>query len=168
MQPDDLDLSLLRMLIEEPRAGTREYARVLGVARGTVQARLTRLERSDVIATYAPTLRPAALGFAVSAYIHLHLAQGKLDVVVERLREVPEVLEAFTTTGEADMVCRAVAHDNAHLEDILQRVLAVPGVVRTRTEIALKQRIAPRILPLLQHGHETAHVHGKPLPPDDF
>jgi hypothetical protein len=27
--------------------------------------------------------------------------------------------------------------------------------VRTRTEIALKQRIAPRILPLLQHGHET-------------
>ena len=155
MQPDDLDLALLRMLIEEPRAGSREYARVLGVARGTVQARLTRLERSDVIATYAPTLRPSALGYGVSAFVHLHLAQGKLDVVVDGLREIPEVLEAFTTTGEADMVCRAVAHDNAHLEDILQRILAVPGVVRTRTEIALKQRISPRILPLLQHGHET-------------
>ncbi|MDX6201051.1 MAG: hypothetical protein QOJ83_551, partial [Frankiales bacterium] len=121
MQPDDLDLSLLRMLVEEPRAGTREYARVLGVARGTVQARLSRLENNDVIATYAPSIRPAALGFSVSAYIHLHLAQGKLDVVVERLRDIPEVLEAFTTTGEADMVCRAVARDNAHLEDILQR-----------------------------------------------
>ena len=100
-------------------------------------------------------LLPAGLGYAVSAYIHLHLAQGKLDAVVEGLRALPEVLEAFTTTGEADMVCRAVAHDNAHLEDILQRVLAVPGVVRTRTEIALKQRISPRVLPLLQH--ETSH-----------
>ena len=44
MHLDQLDLDLLNLLLEEPQAGMREYARVLGVARGTVQARLARLE----------------------------------------------------------------------------------------------------------------------------
>lgn len=150
MQLDDLDLSLLRLLLEEPRAGMREYARVLGVARGTVQARLARLERRGVITERTAGVAPAALGYTVLAFVHLHLAQGKLDAVVERLRQLPEVLEAHTTSGEGDILAKVVAHDNAHLEEIVQTLLAVPGVVRTRTDVAMKQRIGYRVLPLLQ------------------
>lgn len=154
MHFDDLDLSLLRMLIEEPRAGHREYARVLGVARGTVQSRIARLERSGAITGYAAQISPAALGFTVEAFVHLHLAQGKLDHVTAGLADIPEVLTAHSTTGEGDMLCRVVARGNAHLEQIVQRLLALPGVVRTRTEIALKERIAYRVLPLLQQLRE--------------
>ncbi|MCW2529117.1 MAG: asnC6 [Pseudonocardiales bacterium] len=150
MQLDATDLALMKLLVEEPRAGMREYARVLGIARGTVQARLARLERSGAIASYAPQLSPAALGFHVLAFIHLQLAQGHLDEVVTRLHAVAEVIEAHSTTGEGDLLCRVVAHDNAHLEQVVQVLLALPGVVRSRTEIAMKQRVAHRILPLLQ------------------
>ena len=59
MHLDQLDLDLLNLLLEEPQAGMREYARVLGVARGTVQARLARLEREGIIAGHAPTISPA-------------------------------------------------------------------------------------------------------------
>jgi DNA-binding Lrp family transcriptional regulator len=147
--PDALDLSLLRVLLEQPRVGMREYARLLGVARGTVQSRLTRLETAGLITSYAPTVDPGGLGYSVLAFVHLHLAQGNLDSVVAQVTEVPEVLEAHSTTGEGDLLCRVVGKDNAHLEQVVQRLLAVPGVVRTRTEIALNRRIELRTLPLL-------------------
>jgi DNA-binding Lrp family transcriptional regulator len=158
VQLDQLDLDLLNLLLEEPQAGMREYARVLGVARGTVQARLARLEREGVISGHAPAISPAGLGFIVQAFVHLYLAQGQLDNVVGRLNSIPEVLEAHTTTGEGDLLCRVAARSNLHLEEIVQNLLALPGVTRTRTEISLNQRVGYRVLPLVQQLR-TAQSH---------
>src|SRR4030088_723363 len=128
----------------------REYARVLGVARGTVQARLARLERAGVIAGHGPAISPAGLGYAVQACVQLYLAQGQLDNVVSRLNGMPEVLEAHTTTGEGDLLCRVAARSNLHLEEIVQTLLALPGGTRTRTEISLNQRVGYPPPPLAQ------------------
>jgi len=155
MRLDGLDLDLLNLMLEEPRAGVREYARVLGIARGTAASRLARLERDGVIAGYAPAIDPGGLGYDVLGFVHLVLAQGKLDEVAGRLAEVPEVLEAHTTTGEGDLLCRVAARNNAHMEGIVQVLLALPGVVRTRTEIALKQRVAYRVLPLVRQARSS-------------
>ena len=147
---DPLDLAVLRILVEQPRAGVREYARQLGVARGTVQARLDRLQRDGVLTSYRPHISPAAMGFAGLAYVRLHLAQGMLDETSLLLAEIPEVLEANAIAGEGDMLCRVVARDNADLEKVVQRILAVPGVIRSRTEVVLSRRIEPRITPLIE------------------
>ena len=150
MNLDLTDLRLLRLTLDAPKAGMREFARVLHVARGTVQSRIARLEASRVIRSYAADVDPARLGYTVLAFVHLHLAQGKLDAVVAALATVPEVLEAHTTTGDGDILCRVVGRDNAYLEEIVQRLLAIPGVVRTRTEIALNNRVPYRLLPLVE------------------
>jgi DNA-binding Lrp family transcriptional regulator len=63
---------------------------------------------------------------------------------------MPEVLEAHTTTGEGDLLVRVAARSNTHLEEIVQTLLALPGVVRTRTEISLNQRVGYRVQPLVQ------------------
>jgi DNA-binding Lrp family transcriptional regulator len=146
---DKLDVELLRLLVEEPKAGGREYARLVGVARGTVASRIGRLERAGVVQPYAAVVHPQALGYSVQAFVHMQLAQGKLDEVIARLAAIPEVLQAYTTTGEADLLCRIVARSNADLEHLVQRLLDLPGVVRTRTEVALRERIPYRVLPLL-------------------
>jgi DNA-binding Lrp family transcriptional regulator len=99
---DRLDLAVLRMIVEQPKAGVREYARQLGIARGTVQARLDRLQRNGVLTSWRPHVSAAAMGFAGLAYIHLHLAQGMLDETSRRLAEIPEVIEANSITGEGD------------------------------------------------------------------
>jgi len=92
---DRLDVAVLRMVVQQPRAGVREYARQLGVARGTVQARLDRLQRTGVLASYRPHIAPAAMGFAGLAYIHLNLAQGMLDETSRRLAAIPEKIRGF-------------------------------------------------------------------------
>lgn len=147
---DDLDLALVRLLLEEPRAGMREYARVLGVARGTVQSRLARLERDGVIGSFAPHIRPAGLGYPVLAWVNLQLAQGRLEEVARFVERIPEALEAHTIAGgEGDLMCRVVARDNEHLEEVIQQFIKLPGVVRTQTQIVLRERVGYRLLPLI-------------------
>lgn len=58
MAVDELDTRILRLLLDRPRTSVREYARILGVARGTLQARLDRLEREGVITGTGPSLSP--------------------------------------------------------------------------------------------------------------
>ncbi|AQA25140.1 winged helix-turn-helix DNA-binding family protein [Rhodococcus sp. MTM3W5.2] len=77
MSIDRLDADLLELLHAEPRVGVLEASRRLGVARGTVQARLTRLEREGVIESLAPTLNAEALGFPVTAFATLEIVQGR-------------------------------------------------------------------------------------------
>ncbi len=147
---DDLDFALIRLLLEEPRAGMREYARILGVARGTVQARLARMERDGVIGSHAPHIRPAGLGYPVLAWVNLQLAQGRLEEVARLIERIPEALEAHTIAdGEGDLMCRVVARDNEHLEEVVQQFIRLPGVVRTQTRIVLRERVGYRLLPLV-------------------
>lgn len=149
MAVDALDAKILRLLLEQPRTSVREYARLLGVARGTLQARLDRLERDGVITGTGPRLSAAALGHPVLAFVHIEVTQGHLDDVGDALAEVPEIIEAFSITGGGDLMTRVVARDAGHLEDVVQRLIQLPGVVRTRTEIALRQRVPYRMLPLV-------------------
>ena len=146
---DDLDARLLRELDESPRAGVLELSRRLGVARGTVQARLDRLVQRGVIATFAPVLDPVALGFAVTAFATLEIRQGRGHVVLDHLRDIPEVLEVHTITGPGDMLCRVVARSNDDLQRVLDRVTEFPEIVRTSTVIALSNPVRHRVLPLV-------------------
>ena len=145
---DPVDRRLIRALHEVPRAGVMELARRLGVARGTVQARMDKLVARGVL-DFAPRVHPEGMGYGVLAFTHLEIAQGRLGPVVAHLRSIPEVLEAHVTTGTSDLHCRIVARTNEHLEEILHRILQAKGITRTRTEIALSAQIPYRVLPLL-------------------
>ncbi|RII09335.1 Regulatory protein AsnC [Streptomyces sp. YIM 130001] len=149
MAVDELDTRILRLLIEQPRTSVREYARILGIARGTLQARIDRMERDGVITGTGPALSPGALGHPVLAFVHIEVTQGHLDDVGDALAQVPEIIEAFSITGGGDLLTRVVARDNGHLEDVIQQLIQLPGVVRTRSEVALRERVPHRLLPLV-------------------
>src|SRR3954468_18240840 len=147
---DALDARILLLFAQDPRVGVLEASRRLGVARGTVQARLDKLEERGVITSWAPALDPAALGFPVTAFATLEITQaGGHQPVAEHLRAIPEVLEAHTITGAADLMVRLVARSNADLQRVIDEVVDSPSVVRASTVIVLATEIEPRVLPLL-------------------
>jgi len=147
---DQLDRTLLELFAAEPRVGVLEASRRLGVARGTVQARLDRLQSSGVVSGWGPELDPEALGFPVTAFLTLEIRQGRgHEAVAEHLAAIPEVLEAYTITGAGDMWCRVVARSNADLQRVIDAALADEGIVRSSTVIALARQVPHRVLPLL-------------------
>jgi DNA-binding Lrp family transcriptional regulator len=166
---DALDTRLIHALAEQPRASVVDLARRLGVARGTVQARLDKMVSRQVITGFGPDLDLRALGYEVVGFTTLEIAQGRLADVVAHLREIPEVLEAHAITGPGDLHLRVVARTNEHLQEVINRILEVQGIVRTTTVIALTAQIATRVLPLIEsasndsaagatNGHQSAHA----------
>ncbi len=147
---DDLDRALLALFTEHPDVGVLGASRRLKVARGTVQARLDRLEARGVVSGWAPTVDPVGLGYAVTAFCTLEIRQGGgHGPVVAHLEAVPEVLEAHTITGSGDLLVRVVARDNADLQRVLDDIIDDRHVTRANTVIALAERIPHRTAPLV-------------------
>ncbi len=147
---DTLDARLLLLLSAEPRLGVLECSRRLAVARGTVQARLDRMQRSGVIRGFGPDVDPAALGYGVTAFATLQIRQGRGTAVARRLAAIPEVIEVHTITGDADLMVRIVARSNPDLQRVIDAVVADDDIARTSTYIALSAHVAYRTGPLLQ------------------
>ncbi len=147
---DALDVALLRALTEHPRAGALELSRQLGVARGTVQARLQRLEDSGVVTGYGPDVDLTAAGFHVQAFVTLEIAQGALEAVQRELEAIPGVLEAHATTGSGDVLVRIAAASHEALQHVLVELGRSGTVVRSTSVIALSVLVPHRTLPLLR------------------
>ena len=146
---DALDARLITLLRDEPRIGLMEASRRLGVARGTVQARLAKLEDRGVVKGFGPEVDPARMGYPVLAFVFLQIAQGRLSEAVALLRSTPEVLEATATSGPSDLLCRIVAQDTEHLQEIVNRMLSNNAIRRSTSYIALSQQIPFRTGPLV-------------------
>ncbi|MEU0566296.1 Lrp/AsnC family transcriptional regulator [Nonomuraea sp. NPDC005983] len=146
---DELDAKLLVTMRAHPRIGLTELARLLGVARGTVQARVEKLTARGVITDFGPTVSTTAAGYPILSFVSLQIAQGRLDEAVQALRAVPQILEVYGTSGQHDLLCRVVARSTDHLQEVIARILASPAVQRTDTTIALSTQIPYRVEPLL-------------------
>ena len=147
---DELDGRLIDLFVHHPRVGVLEASRRLGVARGTVQARLDKLTNQGVITGWGPELSSEALGYPVTAFLTLEIRQGAgHESVAQHLAQIPEVLEAFTITGAGDMWARVVARSNADLQRVIDQVLHHDGIDRSTTVIALATQIPFRVLPLV-------------------
>jgi len=163
---DDLDAALIELLAAEPRVGVLEASKRLRVARGTVQARLDRLQRRGVITGYGPDVDPAALGYEVTAFITLEIRQaGGHDPVAERLAGIPEVLEVHTITGAGDMLCRVVARGNTDLQRVLDALVSTDGVIRSATVISLATPVPYRMLPLVRSAAALDRTRPEVPPP---
>jgi DNA-binding Lrp family transcriptional regulator len=146
---DELDARLIAELRAHPRLGLLEISRRLGVARGTVQARLRKLEDRGVVTGYGPEVDPAELGHAIQAFVMLELTQGRLAAAVEALEATPEVLEVDAVSGPQDLVCRIAARDTEHLQEIVNSLLAAEGIQRSTSYVVLSRPIRPRVQPLV-------------------
>jgi DNA-binding Lrp family transcriptional regulator len=149
---DATDARLLLALAEDPRASVMALSQRLGLARNTVQARLSRLETSGALAPLDRRVRPEALGYRLGAYVTVQVAQRSLGEVSDGLAHIPEVLEVTGLSGAADLLVQVAAEDADDLWRITELVLAIPGVQRIDTALAMRRFVEHRVTPLLERA----------------
>jgi DNA-binding Lrp family transcriptional regulator len=152
---DATDARILLALGQDPRASVMALSQQLGLARNTVQARLTRLERDGVLAPLDRRVRPEALGYRLGAYVTVQVAQRGLAEVSEALADIPEVIEVIGLSGVVDLLVHVVARDADDLWRINEHLLAIPGVQRIDTALALRRFVDHRLGPLLERAAGT-------------
>jgi len=153
---DRLDGELISLLEQDARQTIGELAEKLGVSRNTVQSRLRRLQEARLLRGFTPRLDLVEVGINVEAFAALALEQGKLDGVIDSLAEIPDVMEIHTTSGREDLLVRIGAVSHTELQELIQRIVALPGVGHSNTTLALTTPLAYRVGPLVTQATRNA------------
>ena len=147
---DQVDLQLLAALSRDPRATVVALAEQLGLSRNTVQARMAKLDRAGVFLSYERAISSRALGVPIEAFIYVLVRQADVPQITAELGRIPEVVQAHGLSGQVDLLVRVACRDTQHLFDTDARILAIEGVERTETSLAMGEVIPYRVAPLLE------------------
>ena len=134
---DDLDRQLIGLLRSNARLAVATLAKVLGVARGTVQNRLAKLERDGVIAGYTLRLRAPDQDRRIVALMLLAIEGNRVEDVLATLRGDPAVAALHTTNGRWDIVAELRADTLEEFDRVLGRIRRIDGVATSETNLLL-------------------------------
>jgi Lrp/AsnC family transcriptional regulator, leucine-responsive regulatory protein len=146
---DDTNLRLLAELQENARLTLAELGRRVGLSPPAVAERVQRLEQQGVILGYRAELNPRALGLSLSAVIRIRPAPGQLANVAKLAQETPEVVDCRRVTGDDCYVMTAHVRDVEHLEEVIDRFVALG---QTTTSIVQSAPVPRRGLALAGEG----------------
>lgn len=144
---DNLDKKILGILSKNARIPFKDVAADCNVSRAAIHQRVQHLMDQGVITGSGFDVNPKSLGYSTCTYVGITLERGNMyKNVVERLLEIPEIVECHFTTGPYTMLVKLYARDNEQLMDLLNNQMqGIPGVVATETLISLEQSIKREI-----------------------
>ena len=137
---DGIDRQIIALLMENSRRSYRALGEQIGLSAPAVKRRVDRLTHAGVISRFTVAVDPRLLGWSVEAFIELFCAPRTpaADIRVA-LAGHPEVVAAYTITGDADALLHLRVADAAQLEDALERIRAEEIVTQTRSVVVLSR-----------------------------
>jgi Lrp/AsnC family transcriptional regulator, leucine-responsive regulatory protein len=140
---DDPDRQILALLVEDGRRTYDDIGRRVSLSAPAVKRRVDRLRREGALRGFTAVIDHSAFGDHTEALVELFFAPGTLlERVAATLRAHPEVVEAWSVTGEADAIARVRTHDNAHLERVIMELQRDGLVERTRSQVVLSRLVS--------------------------
>jgi Lrp/AsnC family transcriptional regulator, leucine-responsive regulatory protein len=140
---DALDRKILSLLVEDGRRTYDDLARRVGLSAPSVKRRVDRLRGSGALQGFTAVVDHGAMGWNTEALVELFFRPGTtLDRVAMTLREHPEVVEAWSVTGEADAIARVRTEDNAALERLIMDLQRNGLVIRTRSQVVMSRLVS--------------------------
>ena len=147
---DTLDKQILRLISEDARIPFLEVARACNVSGAAIHQRIQKLTNMGILRGSQFIIDPERMGFETCAYIGLNLKNPEsFDEVVEKLKEIPEVVECHYTTGDYDLFIKLYAINNHHLLTIIHEKLQPLGLARSESIISFHSAI-DRQLPIAE------------------
>ena len=140
---DDPDRKILALLVEDGRRTYDDIGRRVSLSAPAVKRRVDRLRRDGALRGFTAVIDHAAFGDSTEALVELFFAPGTLlEQVGKTLRAHPEVVEAWSVTGDADAIARVRTRDNAHLERLIMELQRDGLVERTRSQVVLSRLVS--------------------------
>ena len=146
---DAVDQRIIALLVGDARASFAEIGSKVALSAPAVKRRVDRLRSGGVIKGFTAVIEPAAVGWTTEAFVELFCAGRTTPAQIgAAARRHPEVVGAYTVSGEADALVHLRAADIAHLEQALERLRAEPFVTSTRSMIVLSRLVeTPTVVP---------------------
>jgi Lrp/AsnC family transcriptional regulator, leucine-responsive regulatory protein len=151
-QIDAKDRQIIRELQRDGRLTNQDLAERVNLSPSPCLRRVRLLEEAHVITGYSADVDPRACGLAITAFIRITLARHDRDAVKgfeAKVRDIPDILDCYLLTGEADYLLRVLVADlGAYEEFVRNRLHAIPGVASITTSLVYGTVKQSRLYPL--------------------
>jgi Lrp/AsnC family transcriptional regulator, regulator for asnA, asnC and gidA len=139
---DNVDLKIISLLNDDAKTPYTEIAKKVFVSSGTVHVRMRKLEDMGIVKSATLNIDFSKLGYDISAFLGIYLEKSSLyDNVIESLKGISEVINAYYTTGNYSIFAKIICKDTNHLRTVLDNIQKVDGIDRTETLIVLEESI---------------------------
>ncbi len=148
---DPIDLQILKILQENSKITNLDLSRQIGLSPAPTLERVKKLETSGIIESYHALVDPQAIGLNVKTFVLVSLAWQKenaLNNFLEKMQQIPEIVECYIITGEADFLMKLVCKDIPSYEKLLFKTLSqIEEIERLKTLMTLSTVKSSKILP---------------------
>lgn len=138
MSLDGTDLKIIEQLMEDARTSLRSIAEKIDVSPSTASNRFRELRNNNVIQGFSPVIDYRKLGFQFNTVTQIKAKTGKIDSIVDDLRDKEFIEHCFVVTGEADIIAISRFKDREDLTNSIKEVQVLEGVEDTRTNVILE------------------------------
>ena len=139
---DETDRAILHALQEDARRSVKDIAEQVNLSPAPVKRRIDRLERLGVIRGYTVVLDQTKVGPAMEAFTELRFAgDTSVEDILDSMSRLPEVREAYVTTGDPDALVRLQVEDAPHLQRVVNQLRRSGRVTGTKTLLVLARRV---------------------------
>ncbi len=138
---DNLDQRLLALLQDNARTPATELSRRLGISRSTIQSRLKRLESQNIIEGYTVKLHDEYEQNSLMAHVLIETTQKLSGQTYVALGKLSQLTSLFAISGDYDMIAIVRASSPQELNQLLDSIADMPGVVRTNSSVILETKV---------------------------
>ena len=139
---DAIDRRILRALQRNGRISNVELANEVGLSPSPCLRRVKRLEESGVIDRYVAVLDGARIGMSLTVFARIWFKTQHAETTnqfAETVRNFPEVMECYLTTGECDAIMRVVTTDlHAYWRFQSDYLMRIPSVQSVKTDVPME------------------------------
>jgi Lrp/AsnC family transcriptional regulator for asnA, asnC and gidA len=137
MSLDVLDMKIIQCLTDDSRTTYRSMAEETGVSEATVKNRIDRLIEEGVIKKFTVMLDYHKLGRAIKSFIGLKVQPAKLHDIVDHMKEHPDLMVLYRTSGDVDLLFEVIFEKMEDLNAFLEKELALDGILGTVVTIVI-------------------------------
>ena len=147
-QIDNIDRGILSELMINAKVPYTEIAKKLIVSAGTIHVRMKKMEEAGIVKNSRLHINYELLGFDMTAFLGIYLEKGSTYTdVIKQLNLIPEIVEAYYTTGVYSIFAKIRCKNTKHMRQILnEEIQSIKGIQRTETIISLEQSIDKHII----------------------
>ncbi len=141
------DSELLSQLSKNGKASQRDLSKETGLALGTVNTHIKKLEKEKIIKGYFADIDPEKVGFNLTAIINLRIKKGTLMDVQATIANHSRVFGIYDVTGEWDSLILARFKNREEMDNFIKTTLSQKHIERTSTSLVLNTvKEEPRII----------------------
>lgn len=149
---DDYDKKIIRLLQEDSSISNIELSKKIGLAPSSCLLRVKNLKEQKVLKQYTTVVDEKILGFEITCFAKVAMQPLNRETstkFIEEVKNIPEVIECYTITGEAAFLLKIVAKSFQYYRNfVFDKLLSVPHVSNIETSIVVGTEKKTNLIPL--------------------